>query len=493
MRREVFNDETGALAWRCDLSGHTHHGGNIWLPRFFTNQHFDSFATSPENQRRLVVDARFQISDVRVNDEVTDNDFRLTYEPGTVRREIENGAEVLRPVRDGQRDHAQAMTRWARSVIEHSGAGQPSAPVQGTSAGWYFAIVALGLAMGWIVGGALPMRRRGGRELRAATAEDGSKPAPARGAVTLLEVLVTISIIGMLMSLLLPAVQASRESARRTQCQNHLRQQSLALLNHETAHGHLPSNGWGYMWVGDPDRGTGPSQPGGWIYATLPYLERADLRRLGAGQPHDEKQKSLALLLTYPLSFFNCPSRRPASLYPQLFQPFNTAPARSAAKSDYAVNGGDVFFDVGMGPMTLADGDDPNYDWPKPPRPFTGVCYLRSQVALAQITDGLSHTYLVGEKNVRDYASGVDEGDDQSMYSGDDFDIARWTPRGWTPLFDTAGTNNYGRFGSAHPTGCNFVFCDGSVRTIRFEIDPEAHRRLGNRQDGELIDDAWLQ
>ncbi|HEX7379766.1 MAG TPA: DUF1559 domain-containing protein [Pirellulales bacterium] len=306
------------------------------------------------------------------------------------------------------------------------------------------------------------------------------------------EVLVVLSIIGMLMSLLLPAVQASRESARRIQCQDHLRQQGLALFNHESAMGRLPSDGWGYLWVGDPDRGTGPRQPGGWIYATLPYIERGDLRRLGAGQSKDDKKKSLAALSTYALSLFNCPSRRGLGLFPQPWQPFNTAPTYAVAKTDYAINGGDVFLDVGEGPRTLDQGDDPNYQWPKPSSEFTGVCFLRSEITFAHIKDGKDHTYLVGEKNLRDYTSGADIGDDQSLYSGDDFDIARWTSLGWTPLNDTGGDYDFARFGSPHPAGCNFLFCDGSVRTISYEIDPEIHRRLGNRQDGEVIDDGRL-
>lgn len=287
-----------------------------------------------------------------------------------------------------------------------------------------------------------------------------------RDGLTLTEVLVVISIIGMLMALVLTAVQASRESARRMLCQDHLRQQGLALFNHESAMGRLPSDGWGYLWVGDPDRGAGPRQPGGWNYATLPYIERGDLRRLGAGQANADKKKSLAALSTYALALFNCPSRRGLGLLPQPWQPFNTSPTYSVAKTDYAINGGDVFLDVGEGPRTLAQGDDPNYQWPKPKSEFTGVCFLRSEITFAHIKDGKDHTYLAGEKNVVDYVSGRNIGDDQSLYSGDDFDIARWTPLGWTPLNDMRGDYGFGRFGSAHPAGCNFLFCDGSVRTI---------------------------
>jgi len=94
------------------------------------------------------------------------------------------------------------------------------------------------------------------------------------------ELLVVIAIIGVLVALLLPAVQAAREAARRSQCQNNLKQMGLSALNYEGSQKAFPSTGWGWHWMGDPDQGAGKNQTGGWIYSLLPYIEQSGIKTI---------------------------------------------------------------------------------------------------------------------------------------------------------------------------------------------------------------------
>ena len=311
--------------------------------------------------------------------------------------------------------------------------------------------------------------------------------APKR-AFTLVELLVVIAIIGILIALVLSAVQHARESARLLQCRNNMKQLGLAMTAHGDSLRHLPTGGWGYRWVADPRRGSGRSQPGGWIFCILPYMEQGSVHDMAAGASNDsERCAMLAEMIQTPLGTFHCPSRRAVEAYPTQWQAYNTDPADAVAKTDYAANGGDLFVDAGSGPITLQQGDSKTYSWPD--YKGTGICYLRSEVRLADIRDGTSNTYMIGEKNLPRayYRTGNHRGDDQSMYSGDDFDTIRWTSPTWTPLNDCPGDMAEGRFGAAHSSGCNFAFCDGSVRTVSYMIEDAVHRNLGNRSDGQVV------
>jgi prepilin-type N-terminal cleavage/methylation domain-containing protein/prepilin-type processing-associated H-X9-DG protein len=313
-----------------------------------------------------------------------------------------------------------------------------------------------------------------------------------RAGFSLIELLAVIAVIGTLMALLLPAVQAARESGRRNQCRNHLKQLGLAVESHCGALRRYPSNGWGHTWVGEPDRGTGKEQPGGWVYNLLAYLEEGRLRGLGRGLPPDQKWQALTALIQTPLAIAICPSRGAPRLSPSA--PWgilrNAELVPQVAKNHYAVNGGDYFEEAAIwqGPATLEQGDASLYAWADL-RKFTGVIYQRSEIQPAMVRDGLSQTYLIGEKCVSrpNYDTCRDEGFNQSLYVGECLDLVRWVHQ---PPQQDAEQPDVQRFGSAHSGGCHFVFCDGSVRTISYRIDPEVHRRLGNRKDGLAVDES---
>ncbi|HEY2414501.1 MAG TPA: DUF1559 domain-containing protein [Pirellulaceae bacterium] len=314
-----------------------------------------------------------------------------------------------------------------------------------------------------------------------------------RSGFTLVELLVVIAIIGVLVALLLPAVQAARESARRMQCQNHLKQFGLAFHNHADNFGHLPTGGWGWSYVGDPDEGFAEKQPGGWLYNILPFIEQKALREIGAGDPAALKLNDLTRLVQTPVKIYNCPSRRPATLYPLIVQPTNAAQGiNQGAKTDYSVNAGDQNADQG------ADGGSPTAS-PPPPFTYTGISFVRSKIRLAEITDGTSSTIMVGEKHlsVQNYRTGIDLSDNENLYVGFDNDLFRSTDKTSTgavgnirfpPRVDSR-TADLRTFGSAHPGGFNAVLCDGSVRNISYNIDVNIFGGLGNRADGRQLGD----
>jgi prepilin-type N-terminal cleavage/methylation domain-containing protein len=328
-----------------------------------------------------------------------------------------------------------------------------------------------------------------GQETRAQRAETRAQRT-ALG-FTIIEVLVVISVIGVLMGLLLPAVQASREAGRRTQCASHVKQLGLAVQQHASACGRYPTNGWGYRWVGVPERGTGIEQPGGWIYNILGYLEQGELRELGRGLAPNQQRAALMKLTQMPLPLLACPTRSSVRLLPaaQASAPFNADWADAVAKTDYAINEGDYITDTREGPATLKEGDSGKYPW-KDTGNATGIAFQRSEVKPATVRDGLSMTYMLGEKYVTraNYGTASDPGYDQSACSGVDVDINRWVLSPPMADGDEAGDAATRCFGSAHPQGCHFVFCDGSIKLISYQIDGEVHRRLGNRQDGKPVD-----
>jgi len=319
-----------------------------------------------------------------------------------------------------------------------------------------------------------------------------------RKAFTVVELLVVITIIGILISLLMPAVQAAREAARQTQCANNLKQLGLGCLNHETSIGWFPSSGWGWEWVGDPNRGFDKKQPGGWLYNVLPYCDQQALHDqvVGLVSQSAASMTALQVQFTTPLALLNCPSRRPVQLFTFVnggsTAPLNATPAAAVTRTDYVANAGDAYNCwYTPGPTSLAQGDAAGYAWNNPVADgLSGISYLRSQVRMGNITDGASNTYMLGEKylNPDSYYTGLDGADNECATAGYDNDTNRCGYLGVTPMQDTPGVVNLYCFGSAHSNGAKMVFCDGSIHTISFFIDPETHRRLSNRQDGLAVD-----
>ena len=129
---------------------------------------------------------------------------------------------------------------------------------------------------------------------------------------TLIELLVVITIIGMLVGLLLPAVKMAREMGRRVAVQEQLNQLALACKAHAEKLNYFPSGGWGSNWVGNPDYGTGPDQPGGWIYQLMPYMDNDELHELGKGNS-SLTAASNATRVSAALAILYCPTRRAAS------------------------------------------------------------------------------------------------------------------------------------------------------------------------------------
>jgi prepilin-type processing-associated H-X9-DG protein len=301
----------------------------------------------------------------------------------------------------------------------------------------------------------------------------------------MLEMLVVLAIMAAFLAFLLPAILQVREVSNRAQCANNLKHIGLAMLNHHTLYRRFPSGGWGWLWVGDPDRFNNHTQPGGWVYNILPFLDQSQLHQRGAGGTWAQKREAAAQLVQTPQPLLNCPSRRPAVLYPNTAIYFNANPVTEVARSDYAACAGDLpIVENGIGPNDFWEGDGPTF-WSQPAYAtdsYHGVIFQRSTITMADLAHGASTTYLIGEKylNPNDYATGADGADNENVYVAMDNDLSRSTCA--PPVHDQAGYANGVLFGSAHPAGANMLFCDGSFRFVSYAVDPEVHRMAGSRQ-----------
>ncbi|MES2790154.1 MAG: DUF1559 domain-containing protein [Planctomycetota bacterium] len=286
-----------------------------------------------------------------------------------------------------------------------------------------------------------------------------------RSGFTLIELLVVIAIIAVLIALLLPAVQQARESARRTQCRNHLKQFGLAMHNHHDTYLVLPSGGTGwtyhmtYTTNGAPE--VAPRQNGGWGFQVLPFIEGHLVWKGGSSTTNMERS---ILAISTPNVLFFCPSRRSPSVNPPTADwytdPSNSGLTFAHAQTDYASSNGQN----------------------------TGAITQTKSQRFADISDGTSQTMLLGEKKLDRSALGQYQGDDNEGYTaGWDHDTVRWTDR--APAVDTNIAGGWGeqRFGSSHPGGFNALFCDGAVKTINYNISLTVFGLIGDRADSQPL------
>lgn len=321
-----------------------------------------------------------------------------------------------------------------------------------------------------------------------------------RHAFTLVELLVVVAIIAAIIALLLPAVQAARETSRRSQCSSHLRQLVLSSVLHENTHRFFPTGGWAIYWTGDPDRGFGRRQPGGWLFNSLPFMEEQPLRDAGHGLRGDARDAAIIRRDATPIVIMNCPTRRPARPYPNPdgISYRNAAAGEFHARGDYAINIGDkidyehVCFH--FSPTDYEDSDQ--RPWGPDQNYFTGISFSSSRVRVKDIKDGLGRTFAIGERymNPEHYEDGGSIADNAPIYAGVQTDLYRCTY--FDPEFggslelvrlphvDEPGLDLDESFGSAHASGFQMTMCDGSTRFVPYEIDGVVYSRLGNRLDG---------
>jgi prepilin-type N-terminal cleavage/methylation domain-containing protein len=319
-----------------------------------------------------------------------------------------------------------------------------------------------------------------------------------RRAFTLIELLAVIGIIGVLVALLLPAVQSSREAARNSQCKNHLKQIGLSTHLFHDVKKRLPTQ---WVWQGafvhigidhpkSPYQGTEECfADWSWVWQLFPFIEELQATVLSG---HTINGSHVALIdkrmHQVPVELMNCPTRRPAYPYPipnfVLFRrpALDLVGASTATRSDYAANAGDLAGAAATTNLSLM--------W----KACTGTIAHPNEQALSmrEITDGLSKTYLFGEKYMdsNHYTSGEDFGDMGPMLWSATFGTVRFGDQSIPPARDEPGKGDPRPFGSSHPATWNVVLCDGSVRAISYTISPLMHGRLANRHDNELIEDS---
>jgi prepilin-type N-terminal cleavage/methylation domain-containing protein len=290
---------------------------------------------------------------------------------------------------------------------------------------------------------------------------------------TLIELIVVMAVIGLVTAIVLPAIQSAREAGRRLSCANNLKNIGLASLHYESIR---------HQYANQTESVS--NQPT-WIVSILPFMEESTLYTSWArtvGYPTQLQTNidvdALRKIIATPVAAFYCPSRRPVAGYP-IGNGTIDQPAPLTARTDYALNGG-----------CSSQPDDLNSKWPGIWNPLA-LGNASRPVRAKDVTDGLSKTYLVGEKSLNsdDYTTGAGMGDVGSIYECALGTCVRFAKR--LPSQDPQHANSTDScfschdFGSVHSTVWNAVFCDGAVHAIPYTIDFANHAALASRNGGD--------
>jgi prepilin-type N-terminal cleavage/methylation domain-containing protein len=288
-------------------------------------------------------------------------------------------------------------------------------------------------------------------------------------AFTLIELLVVIAITGLLLGLLVPAVQKVRAAAARLQCGNNLKQLAAAWHGHHDQFGTFPSGGTGhwqppaYLAPGHP--ATGPEQTGGWGFQVLPYIEGDTVWR-GGGQATVAGCQMVAIGTPHKLFF--CPARGGERVLGPVDNWYEPAGTFSHAMTDYAAS-------------NLNN---------------TGVLsYSHVGRRVLDVKDGTSNTLLLADKRLNRAYLGQFQADDNEGYTAAwDPDAVRAVDANHLPLPDLNAPNGADggrRFGSSHPAGIEAALADGSVRNIPYSIGATTWTALGTIAGGEALGNDW--